>query len=118
MRGGRTRYGLPVILYLWIVGFTGIAIILYCSLFKPFPPEPAARTALSIFLLMHVIASVLHFQYNRMNVIITFESAFTTATLLCFGGLPAIWLASAGIVAGSIKRVVERRWILHKQIPL
>jgi signal transduction histidine kinase len=117
MRGGRTRYGFPVILYLWIVGFTGIAIILYCSKSSPFPPQPATWTALSIFLVMHVIASILHFQYNRMNVVITFESAFTTATLLSFGALPAVWLASIGILFGSVKRVIERRWFLHKPIP-
>ncbi len=118
MFAGRTRYGLPVILYHWIVGATGIIILLLSSWKSPFPPQPTPLLAFLLFLIMHVIASFLHFQYTRMNVVITFESSFTTATLLVFGSLPAVWVSVAGIIIGSAKRVIERRWILRKPIPL
>lgn len=67
---------------------------------------------------MLIISSMLHFQYARLNVVITFESSFSTATLLVFGCIPAVWVSVTGIVFGSIKRVVERRFFLHKDIPL
>jgi|GEM_PF-866228 len=118
MLGGRTRYGLPVILYLWIVGSIGMLVVLYCSFRSPFPPQPTPLIALALFFVMHLIASFLHFQYNRMNVIITFESSFTTAALLVFGSIPAVWIAVLGIMIGSVNRVIERRWILRKPIPL
>lgn len=74
--------------------------------------------AFLLFFAMHVVASFLHFQYVRLNVVITFEAAFTTATLLVFGALPAVWVSIAGITFGSAKRVIHRRFILHKEIPL
>ena len=118
MFGGRTRYGLPVILYHWIVGSIGIFFVIFTTIHPLFPTLPTPLIAFSLFLVMHVIASFLHFQYTRMNVVITFESSFTTATLLVFGSLPAVWISVLGIIIGSVKRVIERRLILRKPIPL
>jgi signal transduction histidine kinase len=118
MFGGRTRYGLPVILYHWIVGTIGILIVILTTIHSPFPTQPTPLLAFSLFLIMHIIASFLHFQYTRMNVVITFESSFTTATLLVFGSLPAVWISVVGIFIGSVKRLIEHRWIQRKPIPL
>ncbi len=118
MKWGRTRYGLPVICYHWIVGAAGVVILLFCTYDSPFPKQYVPAIAFLLFFVMHVIASFLHFQYARMNVVITFESSLTTATLLVFGALPAIWLSAAGIIVGSAKRIIERRYILRKDIPL
>src|SRR5262245_3321754 len=114
----RSRYGLPVIFYHWIVGTAGVLLVLYCTIHPPFPQQEFPTTPFLLFFAMHILASFLHFQYARLNVVITFESSFTTATLLVFGSIPAVWVAVAGIVFGSVKRVVERRFILHKNIPL
>lgn len=115
MNWERTRYGLPVTIYQWVVGLSGISFLLLHSFsgVRTLPLLPFA-----VFLAMHLVASFLHFQYARLNVVITFESAFTTATLLTFGPIPAVWVSVFGIVFGSVKRVVERRFLLRKNIPL
>lgn len=115
MNWERTRYGLPVTFYQWVIGLIGIFSLGVHS-FVGAGPLPLLPFAL--FLAMHVAASFLHFQYARLNVVITFEAAFTTATLLTFGPLPAVWISVFGIVVGSVKRVVHRRAILRKNIPL
>ncbi|HSP07107.1 MAG TPA: ATP-binding protein [Acidobacteriota bacterium] len=114
MNWDRTRYGLPVTSYQWVIGLTGIFFLLLYSFARTItiPVLPFA-----VFLALHVAASFLHFQYARLNVVITFESAFTTATLLTFGPIPAVWVSVMGIVFGSIRRVVERRFVLRKSIP-
>ncbi len=118
MLGGRTQYGLPVNLYHWIAGCLGLLFVVYCSVDPPFPERSIPLLIFSIFLIMHVIASFLHFQYARMNVVITFGSSFVTAALLVFGALPAVYIAVTGILVGSIKRMWERRYVLRKNIPL
>jgi signal transduction histidine kinase len=118
MRGGRSNYGLAVNLYHWLTGITGLVIVLVFSIASPFPSQPTPLHVFLLFLVMHVIASFLHFQYARMNVVITFGSSFITAALLVLGSVPAILVAVSGIVIGSAKRMIERRWVLHKRIPL
>jgi signal transduction histidine kinase len=118
MDWGRSRYGLPVIVYHWSVGIVGLALLFYFSWKSPFPHAPLPLTAFAVFFGMHVAASFLHFQYARLNVVVTFESSFTTATLLVFGALPAVWISVTGILVGSVKRILQRRLILRKAIPL
>jgi signal transduction histidine kinase len=118
MKWGRARYGLPVTVYHWLIGTAGISLLVYCILKRPFPQQPIPVTAFLLFFAMHVVASFLHFQYARLNVVITFESSFTTATLLVFGSLPAALVSVTGIVFGSVKRIIQRRYVLHKNIPL
>lgn len=118
MNWARTRYGLPVIVYNWVIGSIGLCVLTYFTLFPPFPHPPMPFWAFALFFFMHVIASFLHFQYVRLNVVITFEAAFTTAMLLVFGIIPAVWVSMAGITFGSLKRVLHRRFVLHKDIPL
>ena len=114
MNWERTRYGLPVTLYQWIIGLVGVFLLS----FHNSAGVPVPLLAFALFAAMHIVASFLHFQYARLNVVITFESAFTTATLLTFGPLPAVWVSILGIIAGSAKRVIHRRLILKKNIPL
>ena len=118
MKWGRARYGLPVTVYHWLIGTAGISLLVYCIFKRPFPQQSIPVTAFLLFFAMHIVASFLHFQYARLNVVITFESSFTTATLLVFGSLPAVIVSVTGIVFGSVKRIIERRYVLHKNTPL
>ncbi|MCI0417120.1 ATP-binding protein [bacterium] len=118
MRGGRSNYGLPANFYHWLTGIIGFILVIFFSIRSPFPAQPTPLHVFSLFLMMHVIASFLNFQYARMNVVITFGSSFITAALLVFGAVPAILVAVSGIVIGSVKRMIERHWILRKKIPL
>lgn len=118
MNWARTRYGLPVTVYNWVIGSIGMCVLTYFTVFPPFPHPPMPFWAFALFFIMHVIASFLHFQYVRLNVVITFEAAFTTAMLLVFGVIPAVWVSMAGITFGSAKRVLHRRLVLRKDIPM
>jgi signal transduction histidine kinase len=114
----RTRFGRPVILFHWTAGIAGILLLFACTLDPPFPETETSLVPLLIFLGLHFVASFLHFQFTRLQIVVTFESAFTTAALLLLGALPAVWIAVAAVVLGSLKRVFQRRLVLHKKTPL
>ena len=114
----RTRFGRPVILFHWLAGTAGVLILLASTLYSPFPEIQNPPSALLIFLALHFAASFLHFQFARLQIVVTFESAFTTAALLILGTLPAVWIAVAAVIIGSLKRVFQRRLVLHRKTPL
>jgi len=114
----RTRFGRPVILFHWLAGTAGVLILLAATLYSPFPEIQTPPSALLIFLAFHFAASFLHFQFARLQIVVTFESAFTTAALLVLGTLPAVWIAVAAVIIGSLKRVFQRRLVLHRKTPL
>src|SRR5262249_26778341 len=118
MDGGRTRYGLAATIYHWAIGATGILLLAAYTYHPWLPQRPAPFIYLFLFFAMHVVASFLHFQNARWKVVVTFESSFTMATLLVFGTLSAIWISAIGILLGSTKRFIFRRYVLHQQVPL
>ena len=114
----RTRFGRPVILFHWTAGIAGILLLFACTLDPPFHETETSLAPLMIFLALHFAASFLHFQFTRLQIVVTFESAFTTAALLLLGALPAVWIAVAAVILGSLKRVFQRRLVLHKKTPM
>lgn len=114
----RSRFGRPVILFHWVAGIAGILLLFLGTLFSPFPESENPPAALLIFLALHFAASFLHFQFARLQIVVTFESAFTTAALLLLGTLPAVWIGFAAVIIGSLKRVFQRRLVLHRKTPL